>query len=184
MTLTRRNVTFALGATALLGACANGIGSSGPARIDARVDATLSQLYSQYPATRDLEAKSAGMLVMPLVTEVGLGLGGGYGRGSLRINGATVDYYSVAKASGGLQIGGQQYSHVLFFMTNEALQTFRRSGGYAAGANILYATPERGETLAAETTTQLAPVIAVIFGQSGLRVGATLEGVKYSRIIP
>lgn len=184
MTLTRRNVTFALGATALLGACANGVGSSGPARIDARVDSTLSQLYSQYPATQDLEAKSAGMLVMPLVTEVGLGLGGGYGRGALRINGATVDYYSIAKASGGLQIGGQQYSHVLFFMTNEALQTFRRSGGYAAGANILYATPERGETLAAETTTQLAPVIAVIFGQSGLRVGATLEGVKYSRIIP
>lgn len=184
MTLNRRLVTFGLGATMLLGACANGIGGSGPARIDARVDATLSQLYSDYPATRNLAAKSAGMLVMPLVTEAGLGFGGGFGQGALQINGATVDYYSLVKASGGLQIGGQQYSHVLFFMTNDALETFRRSGGYAAGANILYATPGQGETLAAETTTQLAPVIAVIFGQSGLRVGATLEGVKYSRIIP
>jgi lipid-binding SYLF domain-containing protein len=73
---------------------------------------------------------------------------------------------------------------VLFFMTNDALETFRRSGGYAAGANILYATPEKGGTLSAETTTSLAPVVAVIFGQSGLRVGATLEGVKYTRIIP
>jgi len=27
-------------------------------------------------------------------------------------------------------------------------------------------------------------VMAVIFGQAGLRVGATLEGVKYTRIIP
>lgn len=184
MTLSRRHVTFGLGASLLLGACANGVGGSGAARIDARVDATLAQLYGDYPATRDLAAKSAGMLVMPVVTEVGLGLGGGFGQGALRINGATVDYYSIVKASGGLQIGGQQYSHVLFFMTNEALETFRRSGGYAAGANILYATPGKGETLAAETTTQLAPVIAVIFGQSGLRVGATLEGVKYSRIIP
>ncbi|WP_121629788.1 YSC84-related protein [Tropicibacter alexandrii] len=184
MTFTRREFAFGLGATALLGGCANGVGSRGPATIDARVNATLSQLYSDYPATQQLGAKSVGMLVMPLVTEVGLGIGAGYGRGALRVGGATVDYYSMAKASGGLQIGGQQYSHVLFFMTEDALQNFRRSPGYAAGANIEYATPSKGETLAAETTTSLAPVIAVIFGQSGLRVGATLEGVKYTRIIP
>ncbi|MFW2544015.1 YSC84-related protein [Primorskyibacter sp. 2E107] len=184
MTISRRTTILGLGALPLLAACGNGVGGRGPATIDARVDTTLSQLYADYPATRDLAAKSTGMLVMPLVTEAGLGFGGGYGRGALRVGGATVDYYSLTKASGGLQIGGQQYSHVLFFMTNDALQTFRRSGGYAAGANILYATPERGETLSAETTTSLAPVIAVIFGQSGLRLGATLEGVKYTRIIP
>lgn len=184
MTVSRRHVTFGLGASLMLGACANGVGSSGPARIDARVDATLNRLYSEYPATRELASKSVGMLVMPVVTEIGLGFGGGYGRGALRIDGTTVDYYSVAKASGGLQIGGQQYSHVLFFMTQQALQTFRRSPGFAAGANLEYAILERGESLEAETTTALAPVIAVVFGQAGLRVGATLEGVKYSRIIP
>ncbi len=184
MTLTRRTLTLALGATALTAACGNGVGSRGPATIDARVDATLTEMYSQYPGTRDLAGKSAGMLVMPLVTEAGLGFGGGYGRGALRVGGATVDYYSMAKASGGLQIGASQYSHVLFFMTGDALGTFRRSPGYAVGANVEYAFLEKGETLAAETTTSLAPVIAVIFGQAGLRVGATLEGVKYTRIIP
>ncbi|MDA7424409.1 lipid-binding SYLF domain-containing protein [Thalassococcus lentus] len=184
MKTTRRNVTFGLGAVTMLAACGNGIGSRGPATIDSRVDSTLTQLYADYPATRGLAEKAAGILVMPLVTEAGLGIGGGYGRGALRVGGATVDYYSMTKASGGLQIGGQQYSHVLFFMTTEALETFRRSPGYAAGANIEYATPARGETLAAETTTSLAPVIAVIFGQAGLRLGATLEGVKYTRIIP
>jgi lipid-binding SYLF domain-containing protein len=184
MNITRRNVTLGLGSTCLVAACGNGIGSRGPATIDARVDSTLSQMYSQYPATCGLAEKSSGVLVMPLVTEAGLGIGGAYGRGALRIGGATVDYYSVAKASGGLQIGAQQYAHVLFFMTEEALATFRRSPGYAVGANIEYATPERGESLAAETTTSLAPVIAIVFGQSGLRVGATLNGVKYTRIIP
>ncbi|KUF11582.1 YSC84-related protein [Pseudoponticoccus marisrubri] len=184
MTLSRREMSFALGATLLLGACGNGVGSRGPATIDARVESTLRQLYSEYPATRQLANKASGMLVMPLITEAGLGLGGAYGRGALQINDVTVDYYSVAKASGGLQIGAQQYAHVLFFMTQEALTTFRRSPGYAAGANIEYATPEQGETLAAETTTSLAPVVAVIFGQAGLRVGATLEGTKYTRIIP
>ena len=184
MTLTRRNLALGLGATSLLAACGNGIGSSGGATIDARVDATLNEMYNRYPGTQTLRDKSAGILVMPLVTEAGFGLGGGYGRGALRVGGATVDYYSVTKASGGFQIGAQQYAHVLFFMTEEALLTFRRSPGWAAGANVEYAIPDGGETLAAETTTSPAPVIAVIFGQAGLRVGATLEGVKYTRIIP
>ncbi|MCA0994330.1 MULTISPECIES: YSC84-related protein [Roseobacteraceae] len=184
MNNTRRGLLMGLGATGLLAACGNGVGSSGAATIDARVDATLSQMFAQYPGTRNLQAKSSGMLVMPLVTEAGLGLGGAYGRGALRVNGATVDYYSVVKGSGGLQIGAQQYAHVLFFMTEESLMNFRRSPGWAAGANIEYAIPEGGETLAAETTTSLAPIIAVIFGKSGLHLGATLEGVKYTRIIP
>ncbi|TCS60244.1 YSC84-related protein [Primorskyibacter sedentarius] len=182
--ISRRNLTLSLCAIPLVAACGNGIGSAGPQRIDARVDATLTQLFSTYPNTRSLATKSTGMLVMPLVTEAGLGLGGAYGQGALRVGGVTVDYYSTAKASAGLQIGAQQYAHVLFFMTEDALLNFRRSPGWAAGANIVYATPETGGTLNAETTTSMAPIIAVIFGQAGLRVGATLEGVKYSRIIP
>ena len=61
---------------------------------------------------------------------------------------------------------------------------FRRSQGWAAGADIEYAINDQGEALRAETTTSLAPVIAVVFAQAGLRVGATLEGSKYTRIIP
>ena len=184
-TFSRR--AFALGAIASAGAvaaCGNGVGSRGSGMIDARVDATLNAMYRSFPNTRQLAEKSNGMLIMPLVTEAGLGFGGAYGRGALRVNNVTVDYYSVTKATGGLQIGAQQYAHVLFFMTEEAMLDFRRSPGWAAAANIEYATPEKGETLAAETTTSMAPVIAVIFGQSGLRLGATLEGTKYTRIIP
>ena len=180
---TRRGLILSLGAVPLA-ACGNGVGNDRPQVIDARVDATLSQLYTQYPGTLDLRDKAAGILVMPIVTEAGFGLGGAFGRGALRVQDVTVDYYSITKASGGLQIGAQQYAHVLFFMTEEALTTFRRSPGWAAGADIEYAIPEGGGAIAAETTTSLAPVIAVVFGQAGLRLGATLEGVKYTRIIP
>ncbi len=179
----RRGLILSLGALPIA-ACGNGVGSDGPAKIDARAEATLNQLYAQYPGTTTLRDKSAGILVMPVVTEAGFGFGGAYGRGALQVGGATVDYYSITKASGGLQIGAQQYAHVLFFMTEEALLTFRRSPGWAAGADMEYAIPEGGGAIAAETTTSLAPIIAVVFGQAGLRVGATLEGVKYSRIIP
>ncbi|SLN27922.1 hypothetical protein ROJ8625_01163 [Roseivivax jejudonensis] len=182
--ITRRGLVLGVGAALALAACNNGVGSTGPQRIDARVDATLAALYRQYPGTQQLRDKSTGILVMPLVTEAGLGLGGAYGRGALRVNGATVDYYSTTRASAGLQIGAQQYAHVLFFMTESALTNFRRSPGWTAGANVEYAIPEGGETLAAETLTSTSPVIAVIFGQSGLRAGATVEGTKYTRIIP
>ncbi|KJZ20180.1 lipid-binding SYLF domain-containing protein [Loktanella sp. S4079] len=181
---TRRN--FALGAMAATGlsACSNGIGSTGPATIDARVDTTLNAMYAQYPGTQQLASRASGILVMPLITEVGLGLGGSFGRGALRIGNSTVDYYSSTSGSAGLQIGAQQYSHVLFFMTQDALMDFRQSPGWAAGADIEYAVSAQSEMLRAETTTSLSPVIAVVFGQTGLRLGATLEGTKYTRIIP
>ena len=184
-TYNRRFVTLgalsALGATA---ACGNGVGGRGSAMIDARVDATLAEMYRGYPNTRQLAEKANGMLVMPLVTEAGLGFGGAYGRGALRVNDVTVDYYSVTKASGGLQIGAQQYAHVLFFMTEPALREFRSSPGWAAGAGLEYVISDKGDSVSAETTTVMAPVLAAVFGRAGLRIGATLEGTKYTRIIP
>ena len=183
--MSRRGFALSLLAGAgTLSACGNGIGGRGPATIDARVDATLSEMYRLYPNTVSLAQKSNGMLVMPLVTEAGLGIGGAYGRGALRVGDVTVDYYSVVKGSGGLQIGAQQYAHVLFFMTETALSDFRRSPGWAAGADLEYVISDRGDSLNAETTTVLAPVLAAVFGRAGLRVGATLEGTKYTRIIP
>lgn len=177
---------FALGALAAstLAACGNGIGGTGAATIDARVDSTLDGMFAQYPGTRDLASRASGVLVMPLVTEVGLGFGGSYGRGALRVGPSTVDYYSATSGSAGLQIGAQQFSHVLFFMTPEALLEFRQSPGWAAGADVEYAANNQSEMLRADTTTSLSPVIAVVFGQTGLRLGATLEGTKYTRIIP
>lgn len=182
--LPRRGFLAGIGSTGLLAACGNGVGSSGGQMIDARVDQTLNFLFSKYPQTVDLRDKSVGMLVMPLVTKAGFGLGAAYGRGALRVNGATVDYYSAASGSFGLQIGAQQYSHVLFFMTHDALENFRRSPGWSAGADVEYTLNQNGENISADTTTALLPIIAVIFGQAGLIAGATLKGTKYTRIIP
>ena len=114
----RRQVLFGLGAAGMVAACGNGVGGSGAQKIDARVDATRDYLFSRYPGTRDLGAKSFGILFMPLITEAGFGIGGGYGRGALRINDISVDSYSAARATIGFQIGAQQYAHALFFLTD------------------------------------------------------------------
>ncbi|GAB4290036.1 MAG: YSC84-related protein [Roseovarius sp.] len=183
--LSRRGFTLgALAGIPLLAGCGNGVGGSRAQEIDARVDATLNHLFTTYPATREITDKSAGMLVMPLVTEGGFIVGGGYGRGALRVGGATVDYYSATKGSVGLQIGAQQFAHVLFFMTQESLSRFRRASGWVAGADVEYVFSDQGGNLRADTVTSTAPVLAVVFGQAGALIGASLEGMKYTRIIP
>ncbi|MBK1635659.1 YSC84-related protein [Rhodovulum adriaticum] len=181
---TRRGFLTAAGATSALAACSNGVGSDGALTIDSRVDNTRNYLFSRYPDAELLANKAQGILWMPLITKAGLGLGGAFGRGALRIDNVTVDYYSATQASIGLQIGAQQYAHALFFMTPEALRDFRAGGGWSAGGDIEYAVRDQGGNLSARTLTALDPVIALIFGQQGLIVGASLEGTKYTRIIP
>ncbi|MEJ1992648.1 MAG: YSC84-related protein [Maritimibacter sp.] len=181
----RRGFMIGIGGGSLaLAGCGNGINSDGGAKIDARVEATLNQMYAELPDTRTLASKAAGMLVMPLVTEAGFGIGGAYGRGALKVNGITVDYYDQAKASFGLQIGAQQYAHVLFFMTDNALANFRVADGWVAGADIKYALATEGGRISTDTIALSNPVVAVVFGQAGMIVGASLEGSKYTRIIP
>lgn len=186
MTLhSRRGFLLGLGGTGLvLAGCGNGLNSDGGAKIDARVQATIRQMHAEVPDAQILQNKAVGMLVMPLVTEAGFGVGGAYGRGALLVNGATVDYYSQARASFGFQVGAQQFAHVLFFMTEDALANFRLSPGVTAGGDVKYVVANEGGRYSADTMTVSSPVVAVVFGQAGLILGATLEGVKYTRIIP
>ena len=180
----RRAVLTGAAATVGLAACGNGVGSDGAANIDARVANSLNFLENNYPGTQDLAEKSVGKLVMPLITEASFGFGGSYGRGALLVDNVTVDYYSATQASFGIQAGAQQYSHVLYFMTEPALASFRASPGWEAGAGITYAVNDQGGDISTNTTTVLSPVIAVVFGQAGLQAGASVEGTKYTRIIP
>ena len=184
-TFSRRKFLLSAGAgTALVAGCGNGVGSNGASTVDARVDATRDYLFNRYPATVELSQKALGILWMPLITKAGFIFGGAYGKGALRIDNVSVDYYSATQATFGLQIGAQQYAHALFFMTPDALSNFRSSAGWSAGADIEYALNDQGGNLNAETLTAMAPIIALVFGQAGLIVGATLKGTKYTRIIP
>ncbi|MDE0113736.1 MAG: twin-arginine translocation pathway signal, partial [Albidovulum sp.] len=99
-------------------------------RIENQVKSALGFMTQRVPGTRDLLDRANGVLIMPLITKAGFTFGGAYGEGALQIRGVTVDYYSSLQATFGLQFGIQQYSHVLFFMTPEALEGFRLSSGW------------------------------------------------------
>lgn len=177
-------IAMAGGAALAVSGCATGTlyGIGSAAGIERRVDVTRDYLLSTYPEAAPMVQNARGVLYMPLVTEVALGPGGSYGEGALRVNGQTVDYYSAAQASVGLQAGAQQYAHALIFNSDAALAAFRASPGWTAGADAFYALPSGGIAAGIDTLTAMHPVVAMIFGQAGLMAGAAIEGTKYTRI--
>ncbi|GMG85320.1 YSC84-related protein [Paralimibaculum aggregatum] len=154
--------------------------------IEARANLALAQLYREVPGSRDLAQRARGLLVIPNVVKGGFILGGAYGEGVLRLPAGdgfhTVAYYSVATASLGLQAGIQESSQALFFLTSEALEAFRRSDGWEAGAGAEITMLDGGGNVGISTAEYDRPVVAIVFGADGLLVGASLEGAKYSRI--
>lgn len=184
--LTRRSfiATSALaGGAALAGCTSDGQITGTAGQIDGHVDAALDEMYNTFSGSQAFAENAVGMLVIPNITKAGLFLAGSYGEGALLIGGATVDYFSFASASFGLQIGAQQSTQVLFFLTSEALRNFRISDGFQVGLNAEIVAEDRGSNFSVSSTTSNKPILGIVFGQQGLIVGASLEGAKYSRLV-
>lgn len=151
--------------------------------IEARADRALNVLYNRVRGSKELAQRAKGVLIMPEIAKAGFLVGGAYGEGALRVNGATVGYFSLAAASFGFQAGIQKTSQALFFMTTDALERFRRADGWELGAGAEVTVPTEGINLEVNTTVTNRPVIAITFGQEGLMAGVSFEGAKYSRVV-
>lgn len=179
---TRRGIILSAG-TLALSACANGTSTAKRNKIDINVESTLNEMHHSLPFTRDLEKRAAGILVIPNLIKGGLIYGGTYGEGSMLVKNAPVDYYSVAGASFGLQIGLEKLSTVLFFMNSRSLREFRAKSGWTIGLDLELTLLTEGQNAAIDSNTYQDEVYAVAFGHKGLLAGISLEGTKYTRII-
>ena len=150
--------------------------------IDDKVNATLSRLSSTIPGSRELVSKARGVLVFPSVLAAGLGIGGEYGEGALRVDGRNVDYYSTASASFGLQIGAQSKAVVFLFMTQEALDKFRNSKGWTAGVDASVAVIKAGVNGDIDLNTATQPVNVFVMTNKGLMANLTVEGTKITKL--
>ena len=151
--------------------------------INRDAEIALQNLFEIDPNTISIYKNAPATLIIPRITKAGVVLGGAYGEGVLRINEAPVDYYSLASASYGIQIGAQQYSNIIFFMTEEALQKFRVTDGWELGADAEVVFRDKGYSIGVSSKTISKPVYAVVFDQKGLLAGTSLVGAKYSRLI-
>jgi len=152
------------------------------AEIDAAVNATLNQFYLQVGGARQLAHEAVGILVFPTVVKAGMGIGGEYGEGALRIRGRTDGYYNIISASIGFQLGVQTRSVIIMFMTPEALNSFERKDGWKIGVDGSVAIVTVGIGGSIDTNRIRSPVIGFILDPKGLMYNLTLEGSKISRM--
>ena len=152
------------------------------ASVDAQVDAALNRLYNTVPGSRELVARSKGVLVFPAVVGGSVIVGAEYGRGALRVDGKTLDYYSTTAASIGLQAGAQSKAVYYVFTTQDALDKFRASNGWTAGVDATVAVAQIGANGTVDTRTLQQPVVAFVLNNAGLEAGVSLQGSKITKI--
>jgi len=184
----RRHVFLSLAAAAaLLAGCSTNTGASKSpaekkAEIDKGVATTMDTLYASVKGSRELAGKAAGILVFPSIYAAGLGIGGEYGEGSLRVGGATTGYYKTTSVSFGLQAGAQSKAVILLFMTQEALNKFRNSSGWTAGADASVAVLKMGANGTIDIASISNSVNAFALVNSGLMAGLTVDGSKIAKL--
>ncbi|MEM5297239.1 YSC84-related protein [Burkholderia sp. JPY481] len=150
--------------------------------IDAKVNETLTRLFETVKGSRELVDKANGVLVFPSVLKVGFIAGGQYGEGALRVHGKSVGYFKTISGSFGLQAGAQSKAMIFLFMTQEALDSFRKSNGWSVGGEGSVALVKVGANGTIDTTTATEPVQAIVLTNSGLMADVSLAGTKVSRL--
>ncbi len=151
-------------------------------KIDRRSDEAIANFQKEIGGAEVFLAQAAGYLIFPRVVKAGIGVGGEYGEGALRVGGRTVDYYSTAAGSFGLQLGAQAKSIIVIFMTQDALNKFRNSDGWEVGIDGSVALIDVGAGKSINTSNVRDPVVGFVFGSKGLMYNLTLEGSKFTKL--
>ncbi|WDI32319.1 YSC84-related protein [Hyphococcus flavus] len=151
-------------------------------KIDRRSDEALAEFRDEISGADDVLAKAAGVLVFPSVKKAGIGIGGEYGEGALRVGGNSVAYYSTASASIGFQLGAQARTQIIAFLDPKALEKFRLSDGWEVGVDASVAVITLGAGGAIDATQINQPIVAFVFDSKGLMYNLSLEGSKISQI--
>lgn len=150
--------------------------------LEAQTNATLSRLYDTVPGSRELVARSKGVLVFPAVVGGSFVVGVEHGRGVLRSGQRTLGYYSTTAASLGWQAGGQSKSVIYVFNTQDALDKFVNGNGWSAGVDATVAVGKVGANGMLDTQTAQAPVASFVMTNAGLEAGVSLQGAKITKI--
>ena len=151
------------------------------AEIERDVNEAFGRLYASVKGSEEVAKKAAGVLMFPRIVKAGFILGGHSGDGALRVGGKSVGYYSTGGVSFGFQAGAEKHSMALMFMTQDALQRFRNSSGWDLGADASVAVVDLAASGEVDVSRINKPVLAYVFGATGLMGSLSLEGSKISK---
>jgi len=150
--------------------------------IDVGVDVALEKFQKDVGGAKQFLESAKGLLVFPSVIKAGIGFGGEYGEGALRINGKSVAYYNTIAGSFGFQLGAQAKTVVIVFLEQDALDKFQKSEGWKVGVDGSVAVITIGAGTALDSSKLNQPIVGFILDQKGLMYNLTLEGSKFTKV--
>ena len=143
--------------------------------IDGSAQATLDELLNKDAGVRDLYGRAAGYAVFT-VTKGGFIVSGGGGNG-VAVNKATGQhtYMRMGTAGVGLGIGGQRYSLIMLFETDDRLNKFL-AGGWDSSATAEAAAGQEGVSV---RSSFIDGVAFFQITEKGLMATADVSGTKF-----
>jgi lipid-binding SYLF domain-containing protein len=101
--------------------------------LSADTEAAMKKMQIDDPSLREFLDKAYAYVIFPSVGKGGLIVGGAYGRGEVYRQGQMVGYADITSGSVGLQAGGQTFSELIVFATEQAYNDFA-DGDFALSA--------------------------------------------------
>jgi len=84
----------------------------------------LQTMLEKTPKLESFYNESYGYAIFPKITKAGIAFGGAFGKGIVFKDNQIVGSSKLKQASIGLQLGGQQYSEIIFFKNEESFENF------------------------------------------------------------
>ncbi len=118
---------------------------------------------------------ATGYAVFGTVTKGAIGIGGAHGNGEVFEKGKLIGTASLTQVTVGLQLGGQEYSEVIFFENQEALNSFK-SSKFAMSAQLSAVAAAEGASADAKYRQG---VLVFTITKGGLMFEASVGGQKF-----
>jgi len=135
----------------------------------------LADAQKNDPTFQNVIARSAGYAVFPTVGKGAIGIGGAYGKGDLYQSGRVVGYCDMTQASIGVALGGQAYTEILVFETQNALEIFKQ-GNFRFDAQATAVALKSGDGANAKFANGVAVFTT---DEAGLMYEASIGGQKF-----
>ncbi|HWZ60323.1 MAG TPA: YSC84-related protein [Gemmatimonadaceae bacterium] len=143
--------------------------------LNADVHQTIAHVKLTDPGLQKFFDNSAGYAVFPGITKGAIGVGAAHGDGEVIVHGGAVGTCSMTQVNIGLQLGGQQYSEIIFFETRDALESFK-AGHFTFDAQASAVAVASG---ASANATYRSAVAVFTQAKGGLMYEASIGGQKF-----
>jgi lipid-binding SYLF domain-containing protein len=144
-------------------------------KLQTDVDTAIKHFTQADSGLKETLKKAAAYAVFPNVGKGGFIVGGAHGNGQVYEGGKLIGHASLTQVTVGAQIGGQEYSQIIFFENKEALAKFKESG-YAMSAQVSAVAAAEG---ASKNAKYVDGVMVFTKAKAGLMAEASVGGQKF-----